>query len=448
MTIAIIGRPNVGKSTLFNRLVGKRLALVDDTPGVTRDRRAGTGRIGPLEFQIIDTAGLEEGGDDSLSSRMRQQTDAAIDAADIILFMIDARAGITPLDSYFADVVRKRSKPTICVANKCEGKAATSGLYEAYTLGLGDPIPLSSEHGDGFVDLHDAIVAAAAENGFELDEEISDEHEVAPLQMAIIGRPNVGKSTLVNRLLGEDRQVTGPEAGITRDSIGLDWHWGEREIKLFDTAGLRRRARVQEKLEKLSVADTLRAIQYAEVVVLVIDGTIGFEKQDHTIADLVAEEGRALVIAVNKTDAITDMPAAIKSVRDSLERSLHQVRGVPVVPLSALSGRGIDKLMPAVLKVHETWNKRVSTAAINRWLEDVIARNPPPSDKGRRVKIRFGSQVKTRPPTFIFFVNRPDAIPQSYLRYLSNDLRESFDMMAVPLRLLMRKSDNPFAEKK
>ncbi len=463
ITIAIIGRPNVGKSTLFNRLVGKRLALVDDTPGVTRDRREGEGSLADLKFKIIDTAGLEEGADDSLSARMRQQTDAAIDHADIILFMLDARAGVTPLDRHFADVVRRHDTPVICVANKIEGKQGTNGYYEAFGLGLGDPVAISSEHNEGFVELYDAIVASAEthnlplrepepETDVDIDEDdselaVADVVDDTPLQIAIIGRPNVGKSTLVNRLLGEERQVTGPEAGITRDSIGIDWEYKGRKVKIFDTAGMRRKARVQEKLEKLSVADTLRAVQYAEVVVLGIDATLGFEKQDLIIADLVAQEGRGLVIVVNKIDAVEDQAEMLQGVRDALERSLHQVKGVPVIPLSALSGRGVEKLFPAILKVHALWNKRITTAALNRWLNDAMSRNPPPSDKGRRVKIRFASQIKTRPPTFILFTNRPEAVAESYLRYLSNDLRQSFDIPAVPLRLLLRKSDNPFADK-
>lgn len=442
-TVAIIGRPNVGKSTLFNRLVGKRLALVDDTPGVTRDRREGIGHLGPLRFRVIDTAGLEEAGDNELSARIREQTEAAIDEADAVLFMVDARAGITPLDSHFADLVRKRERPTICLANKSEGKAGASGFYESFGLGLGEPVAFSAEHGDGLVELHDALVAIMEEGGFPLDAPDEEEGD-KPLQLAIVGRPNVGKSTLVNRLLGENRQVTGPEAGITRDAIGIDWDWKGQAVRLFDTAGLRRKAKVQEKLEKLSVADTIRAIQFAEVVVLVIDGTQGFEKQDFTIADLVMQEGRGLVIAVNKLDEIEDTDKVVQEVRDGLERSLHQARGVPVILLSALTGRGVDRMMPAVRKVHEIWNRRVPTAALNRWLEDVMSRNPPPADKGRRVKIRYASQVKSRPPTFVFFVNRPEAVPQSYLRFLSNDLRNAFDLPAVPLRVLMRKRDNPY----
>ncbi len=452
-TVAIIGRPNVGKSTLFNRLVGKRLALVDDTPGVTRDRREGEGRLGPLSFRVIDTAGLEEGKGEALSARMRRQTDAALDEADIVLFMIDARVGVTPLDRHFAEWVRKKPAPVVLLANKCEGKRADPGLFEAFALGLGEPIALSAEHGDGLGELYDAIEKIAREKGLleEPDEDQAEEAEEAEdaepkvLQLAIVGRPNAGKSTLVNRLLGEERQITGPEAGLTRDSIALAWTWQDRPVRLFDTAGLRRKARVHEKLEKLSVADALRAVQFAHVVVVMVDATLGFEKQDLSIADLVVREGRALVIAVNKMDEVADRKAALKAVYDTLERSLPQVRGVPVLPISALTGAGLDKLMPAVTRVYEIWNRRVSTSALNRWLEEVIAHHPPPADKGRRVRIRYMSQIKTRPPTFVFFVNRPEALPTSYVRYLANELRADFKLDGVPLRLLTRRGKNPYA---
>ncbi|RMF07437.1 MAG: ribosome biogenesis GTPase Der [Alphaproteobacteria bacterium] len=452
-TVAIIGRPNVGKSTLFNRLVGKRLALVDDTPGVTRDRREGEGHLGPLSFRVIDTAGLEEGKGEALSARMRRQTDAALDEADLVLFMIDARAGVTPLDRHFADWVRRKDVPTVLLANKCEGKASESGLFEAFGLGLGDPIPVSAEHAEGMGELFDAIDAIVREKGLLGDEDpdgggadqTADADETEVLQIAIVGRPNAGKSTLVNRLLGEERQITGPEAGLTRDSIALPWTWNGQAVRLFDTAGLRRKARVQEKLEKLSVADALRAVQFAHVVVILVDATLGFEKQDLSIADLVVREGRAPVIAVNKMDQVADRTAALQSVYDALERSLPQVRGVPVVPISALTGAGLERLMPAVKQVYETWNRRISTSVLNRWLEDVVAHHPPPSDKGRRVRIRYMSQIKTRPPTFVFFVNRPQALPTSYLRYLANELREDFELAGVPLRLLTRRGANPYA---
>ena len=440
-TVAIIGRPNVGKSTLFNRLVGKRLALVDDTPGVTRDRREGQGRLGELEFKVIDTAGLEDANDDSLPARMRRQTEAAIAEADVVLFVIDARAGVTPLDRHFADLVRKTGKPVICLANKCEGQAGEAGRMEAYGLGLGDPIPFSAEHGEGLSELFDAL-APYFPPPEELPEQAEDGEK--PLLLAVVGRPNVGKSTLVNRLLGEERQLTGPEAGITRDTVAIDWMCGGRRVRLHDTAGLRRRSRVQEKLEKLSVADTLRAVQFAEVVVVVIDAQCGFERQDLSIADLVVQEGRALVIAVNKIDAVDDRAAALQAVSDALERSLPQARGVPVVALSALTGKGVERLMPAVFQVYQIWNHRIATHVINRWLEDALSRNPPPTDKGKRVKIRFCSQIKTRPPTFALFTNRPESVPDSYVRFLTNDLRETFDLYGVPIRVLLRKRENPF----
>lgn len=440
-TVAIVGRPNVGKSTLFNRLVGKRLALVDDTPGVTRDRREGQGRLGPLGFRVIDTAGLEDVRDDSLPARMRRQTEAAIADADVVLFVVDARAGLTPLDRHFADLVRKTGKPVICLANKCEGRGGEMGRMEAYGLGLGDPVAISAEHGEGMSEFYDALEQAL---GAPADEERVEEEGGKPLLLAVVGRPNVGKSTLVNRLLGEERQLTGPEAGITRDTVSIDWLWNGRPVRLHDTAGLRRKAKVQDKLEKLSVADTLRAVQFAEVVILVIDAQSGFERQDLSIADLIVREGRALVIAVNKIDAAADRDAALQAVSDALERSLPQARGVPVIPLSAMTGRGVEKLLPAVFQVFDIWNRRISTNVINRWLEDALSRNPPPTDKGRRVKIRFASQVKTRPPTFALFTNRPESVPDSYLRFLTNDLRSTFELDGVPLRLLLRKRDNPF----
>lgn len=453
-TVAIIGRPNVGKSTLFNRLVGKRLALVDDTPGVTRDRREGEGHLGPLRFRVIDTAGLEEGKGDELSARMRRQTDTALAEADIILFMVDARAGVTPLDRHFADWVRRKDAPTILIANKCEGRAADPGLFESFGLGFGDPVAFSAEHGEGLGALFDAIEAIVQDKGLEgPPEDPEDETEQGEdegetprvLQLAIVGRPNAGKSTLINRLLGEDRQITGPEAGLTRDSISIPWKWRDQDVRLFDTAGLRRKARVQDKLEKLSVADALRAVQFAHVVVIMVDAGLGFEKQDLSIADLVVREGRALVIAVNKMDEVADRKAALDGIRDALERSLPQVRGVPVLPISALTGEGIDKLMPAVMKVYGIWNRRIPTSALNRWLEEVVAHHPPPTDKGRRVRIRYMSQIKARPPTFVFFVNRPKSMPTSYLRYLANELRADFELEGVPLRLLTRGGKNPYA---
>ncbi|MBF9234027.1 ribosome biogenesis GTPase Der [Microvirga alba] len=439
-TVAIVGRPNVGKSTLFNRLVGKKLALVDDRPGVTRDRREGDARLGDLEFRIIDTAGLEEATEESLLGRMRAQTEAAIGDADVILFVIDARVGILPADRPFAEMVRRSGKPVILIANKAEGGAGMAGAYEAFSLGLGDPVPLSAEHGEGMADLFESLMPFFPEPGEEEEEEDPNK----PLQVAIVGRPNAGKSTLINRMVGEDRLLTGPEAGITRDSISIDWDWRGRAIKLFDTAGLRKRARVEDKLEKLSVADALRAVRFAEVVVILLDATIPFEKQDLSIVDLVEQEGRALVIGLNKWDLVADQPNLLKDLREKATRLLPQVKGAPVVPLSGLAGSGIDPLMKAILQVYETWNRRVSTARINQWLSEALEANPPPAVSGRRIKIRYMTQIKSRPPTFALFGNQLDALPKSYSRYLVNSLRESFELPGVPIRMLLRMGKNPF----
>ncbi|NBN64072.1 ribosome biogenesis GTPase Der [Microvirga tunisiensis] len=466
-TVAIIGRPNVGKSTLFNRLVGKRLALVDDTPGVTRDRRPGEARLGDLRFTVIDTAGLEDAEATSLEGRMRAQTEEAIVESDVVLFVIDARAGVTPLDAYFADVVRKSDKPVILLANKAEGRAGEGGLYEAFALGLGEPVAISAEHGEGLAGLYSALLpfveqveedeqAAADEARFaiELDEDGQDlVPEIAagtaerPLRVAIVGRPNAGKSTLINRMLGEERMLTGPEAGITRDSISVDWLWRDRHVKLFDTAGIRRKARVQEKLEKLSVADALRAIKFAEVVVVALDATNSFEKQDLQIIELCAREGRALVIAINKWDLIEDREAAWQAIRDAQDRYLNQIRGVAICTLSGLQGQGIDRLMEAVFGAYDVWNTRISTARLNRWLTGILAHHPPPAVQGRRVKLRYMTQAKTRPPHFFVFCSRPEELPESYTRYLVNNLREKFEMPGTPIRLSYRKGDNPFAGK-
>ncbi len=456
-TVAIIGRPNVGKSTLFNRLVGKRLALVDDTPGVTRDRREADASLGPLKFRIIDTAGLEEDDESVLSNRMRLQTLRALADADIALFVVDARAGITPIDKHFADILRREDKPVILLANKAEGQTGKTGMFESYSLGLGDPIAFSAEHGEGIGVLFDImeekvqalgldIKHARKKGEFEEEPEETEPENLKPLQMAIVGRPNAGKSTLVNQMIGEDRQITGPEAGLTRDTIAVEWEYKGREIKLFDTAGLRRKSRVQQKLEKLSVADTMRAVTFAEIVVLIVDGETLMDKQDLQIASLVVQEGRGLVIAVNKADLITDQSAALRTINDRLERSLPQVKGVPLVPISALTGKGIPRLMTEVMKINELWNQRISTGRLNRWLEDVMARHPAPSVAGRRVKIRYMSQIKSRPPTFTLFCNRPSDLPSSYLRYLENELRMMFKMPGVPLRLLLRKGENPYAK--
>jgi ribosome-associated GTPase EngA len=442
-TVAIVGRPNVGKSTLFNRLVGKKLALVDDRPGVTRDRREGEARLGDLEFRVVDTAGLEESTEESLLGRMRAQTEAAIGDADVILFVIDARVGILPADRPFAELVRRSGKPVILIANKAEGGAGLAGAYEAFSLGLGEPVPLSAEHGEGMADLFEALMPHFPDPR-DVDGEDEEVDPSKPLQVAIVGRPNAGKSTLINRMVGEDRLLTGPEAGITRDSISLDWNWRGRAFKLFDTAGLRKRARVEDKLEKLSVADALRAVRFAEVVVVLLDATIPFEKQDLSIVDLVEQEGRALVIGLNKWDLVADQPGLLKELKEKAARLLPQVKGAPVVPLSGLAGSGIDALMRAIVQVHETWNRRISTARLNQWLSEALETNPPPAVSGRRIKIRYMTQVKARPPHFAIFGNQLDALPKSYTRYLVNSIREAFDLPGVPIRVSLRMGKNPF----
>ncbi len=438
-TVVIVGRPNVGKSTLFNRLIGRKLALVDDRPGVTRDRREGDVALGGLQFRLIDTAGLEEADADSLTGRMRAQTEAAILEADVVLFVIDARAGLLPADQPFAELVRRAGCPVILIANKAEGGVGLTGAYEAFGLGLGDPIPFSAEHGEGVGTLLDAIEEALPES----DEE-EDGPEGRALRVAIVGRPNAGKSTLINRMIGEERLLVGPEAGITRDAISLDWEWRGHKIKLFDTAGMRRRARIDDKLEKLAVSDGLRAVRFAEVVVVLLDATIPFEKQDLTIVDLVESEGRALVIGLNKWDLVADQPGLLKTLREQCTRLLPQVRGVAVVPLSGLAGDGIAKLMQAVVGASEVWSRRVPTAKINAWLSEATQRNPPPAVSGRRIKIRYATQVKSRPPHFALFGNQLSALPKSYTRYLVNDLREAFDLPGTPIRLSLRTTKNPF----
>ena len=451
--LAIIGRPNVGKSTLFNRLVGKRLALVDDLPGVTRDRREGEGRLGDLAFTVTDTAGLEEGAAESLSGRMLAQTRRAIEEADAVLFLIDARAGLTPGDRAFAELVRRSGKPAILVANKSEGARGAAGALEAYALGLGEPVAISAEHGEGLAELYDALRAAlpdrtlpdpTAEEG-EAAERMSPSH---PIRVAVVGRPNAGKSTLINRLLGEERLLTGPEPGITRDAIASDLDWGGRSFRIYDTAGLRRRSKVDQKLEKLSVADALRAVRFAEVAVLLLEAGRAFEEQDLRIADLIEREGRAIVLAVNKWDLIEQRADAIGRLRDEVDHRLPQVKGAPICAVSALLGEGTDRLMQAIVDSYAVWNRRVPTNALNRWLESVVSAHPPPAIAGRRMKFNYMTQPKARPPTFVLFCSRADAVPDAYRRYLINGLREAFDLPGTPIRLTLREKRNPFAPRK
>ncbi|KIZ44172.1 MULTISPECIES: ribosome biogenesis GTPase Der [Rhodopseudomonas] len=454
-TIAIIGRPNVGKSTLFNRLVGQKLALVDDTPGVTRDRREGEGKLGDLEFTLIDTAGLDEGAKGSLTARMQEQTEVAIALADALMFVIDARAGLTPNDRAFADFARRANKPVVLVANKSEGRHGEVGAMESYALGLGDPIQISAEHGEGLSDLYDSLRALMPEpveeaEEFDDDDIIESEEELAkrPIRVAIVGRPNAGKSTLINYLLGEERLLTSPEAGTTRDSISVEVNYQGREFRIFDTAGLRRRSRIEAKLEKLSVADALRAIRFAEVVVLMMDSQNKFEEQDLRIANLIEREGRALVVAANKWDLMGRQANLVGQLRTDVDHLLPQVKGVPIVAVSGLMGEGIDRLMKAIEESYAVWNKRVPTATLNRWFEQAIEANPPPAVSGRRLKLNYVTQAKARPPSFIVFCSRADAVPESYQRYLVNSMRSYFDLPGTPVRIMLREKANPFAHKR
>ena len=440
-TVAIVGRPNVGKSTLFNRLVGKRLALVDDRPGVTRDRREGEARLLGLEFRVIDTAGFEDEDPASLPGRMRQQTEAAVREADAALFMIDAREGLTPLDEEIGRWLRADSTPVIVVANKAEARSGETGALEAYRLGFGDPVAISAEHGEGIAGLFSALQPHV--EGKETEEE-EEEGEDAPLKLAIVGRPNAGKSTLVNKMLGEERMITGPEAGITRDSISLDWEWEGRRVRLVDTAGLRKRAKVDDKLERLSAADSRRAIDYAEVVVLLLDATRGLESQDLRIASETLEEGRALLIAVNKWDVAEHASSLFNGIKAALDEGLAQLRDVPLLTVSAKTGKGIDTILKVAFDLREQWSRRVSTGELNRWFEAAVEANAPPAPKGRRIKLRYITQVNTRPPTFVVFGNRTDELPESYRRYLVNALRRDLGIGAVPLRLNFRGRSNPF----
>ncbi|GGL57535.1 ribosome biogenesis GTPase Der [Wenxinia marina] len=463
-TLAIVGRPNVGKSTLFNRLVGKRLALVDDQPGVTRDLREGDARLGPLRFTVIDTAGLEEATDESLQGRMRRLTERAVGMADACLFLIDARAGVLPADEVCADILRRRNAHVILGANKAEGRAGESGLLDAYALGLGEPVALSAEHGEGLDELLDVLTplveaaeARAAADAPETDVDVAEEDEDGPrvptvdrpLQIAVIGRPNAGKSTLINKILGEERLLTGPEAGITRDAISLSLDWAGTPVRIWDTAGMRKKAKIDDKLEKLSVSDGLRAVRFAEVVVVLLDAAIPFEQQDLRIADFAEREGRAVVVAVNKWDLEDEKQDKLKALKDGFERLLPQLRGAPLVTVSAKTGRGLDRLHAAILSAYDVWNRRISTGQLNRWLGGMLEAHPPPAPGGRRIRMRYMTQVKTRPPGFVVMTSHPESVPESYVRYLVNGLRADFDMPGTPIRLHLRGQGdkNPWREK-
>jgi GTP-binding protein len=444
-TVAIVGRPNVGKSTLFNRLVGKRLALVDDQPGVTRDRREAEAKLLGLEFRLIDTAGFEDEAAETLPGRMRVQTEAAVRGADAALFLIDSREGVTPLDEEIARWLRVQSTPVIIVANKAESRAGESGVLDAYRLGLGEPVAMSAEHGEGVADLFEALQPHVEQPQPDcLSQAGEEEGGAGPLKLAIVGRPNAGKSTLVNRMAGEERMITGPEAGITRDSISLDWDWQGRAVRLVDTAGLRKRSRVDDKLERLSAADTKRAIDYAEAVLLLLDATRGLESQDLRIASQIIEEGRALIIAINKWDVAENASALFNGIKAALAEGLAQLRDVPLLTVSAKTGKGIDTILEVGFELREAWSRRVPTGELNRWFEDAVEANPPPAPRGKRIKLRYITQVKTRPPSFVVFGNRLEELPESYRRYLLNAMRRDLQFGPVPLRLDFRGRSNPF----
>jgi GTP-binding protein len=447
-TVAILGRPNVGESTLFNRLVGRKIALVDDQPGVTRDRREGLAQIGDLSFRVFDTAGLDDAKKETLEARMSAQAEMAVEEADLVFFVIDARAGITPIDRKFAEKIRKFGKPVRVVANKAEARMAEAGVLESYSLGFGEPLPVSAEHGEGMESLYDVIAPLAPKTEVVSEEEAEAAELTRPLRLAIIGQPNAGKSTLVNTMLGEERMLTGPEAGITRDAIATDWSFGGREIKLWDTAGIRRKSRVTGKIEKLAVSDALRAIRFADCVVVLIDASMEIERQDLALSDLVATEGRAVVLALSKWDLVEDKQKVLAEVHSQLEDVLPEIRGVPVVTLSAKQERGVDKMMKAVFEAVDRWSARITTSQLNRWLESAISKNPPPAPSGRRIKIRYATQASSRPPTFAVFGNQMAKMPESYKRYLMNTLRKDFDLAGVPIRFSLRGGKNPFDKDK